>query len=192
MLQLGVCTFWPPSSNLPSPCPLPLVTTSLILACVCVCVFKVLHVSEITQWGLCTIFSGKQGFELASLIWQVVGQGPEMYNSMFGDPNPVKNMHWILWSGEVTSFALSMRGARGCALYSSVPVRRAVEAPGWLCEAFWLLVSAQVMISRFVGSGFAWGSKQTVWSLLGNLCLCPSAAHSLCLSQNKINFKQIK
>ena len=55
------------------------------------------------------------------------------------------------------------------------------------------LVSAQIMISRFVSLSTTSGSVLSVWSLLEilslplSLSLCPSAAHSLCLSLSKIN-----
>ena len=60
--------------------------------------------------------------------------------------------------------------------------------PGWLRElSTQLLVSAQVTISWFVGSGPMSGSVMTVWGLLE--ILSPSAppplVHSLSLSQNK-------
>ena len=53
-----------------------------------------------------------------------------------------------------------------------------------------LLISAQVMVSRFVRSSPASGSMLTAWSLLGilsvPLSLCPSLARIfLFLSQNK-------
>ena len=60
---------------------------------------------------------------------------------------------------------------------------------GWLS---WLsiLTSAQVMISRFVGSSRLLGSALTAQSLLGvlslSLSLCPSPALSLSLKINKL------
>ena len=74
------------------------------------------------------------------------------------------------------------------------------RVPGWLRQlSIRLSVSAQVMISRFVGSSPASGFALTVPSLLrilSLLFLCPSPcspghAHGLPLSQNKwINFKK--
>ena len=60
-------------------------------------------------------------------------------------------------------------------------------APGWLSWlSVQLLISAQVMISRFVSSSPTLGSVLTVQSLLGILALpfCPSPP-MLSLSQNK-------
>ena len=51
--------------------------------------------------------------------------------------------------------------------------------PGWLSQlSIRLLISAQVMISRFVGSSPTLGSALTVWSPLGTLSL----SLSLCLA----------
>ena len=76
---------------------------------------------------------------------------------------------------------------------SEVPRLRLVkskwtEASGGLSRlSVWLLVSAQVMISRFVSSSPASGSALTVWSPLGipsvSLSLRPAPAHSLSLSE---------
>ena len=64
--------------------------------------------------------------------------------------------------------------------------------PGWLSRSsVQLLVSGQVMISRFVGSSSASGSALTGWSLLRILSPLLSLSLSLpglcclCLSQNK-------
>ena len=65
-------------------------------------------------------------------------------------------------------------------------------APGCLHQlSIWLLVSAQVMISQFMGLSPVLGSALTVWSLLENsLSLFPLLSPSLpllarSLSQNK-------
>ena len=67
-----------------------------------------------------------------------------------------------------------------------------VGAPGWLSLlSFRLLLSAQVMISRFVRSSPASGSVLTLQSLVGILSPPLSAPHqlmcSVTLSQNKRN-----
>ena len=60
-------------------------------------------------------------------------------------------------------------------------------APGWLVQlSARLLISAQVMISRFVGSSPASSSVPTVRSLLGILSLCPSTTHAFSLKINKL------
>ena len=57
-------------------------------------------------------------------------------------------------------------------------------APGWPSQlSVQLLISAQVMISWFMGSGLAWGSVLTVWSLRGTF---------LSLSLSKITVKKLK
>ena len=67
----------------------------------------------------------------------------------------------------------------------------ATGAPGWLRQlSVQLLISAQVMISRFVSLRPALGSVLTVWSCMGfpvSLPLCPSPAHAPSLSQSQIN-----
>ena len=66
-------------------------------------------------------------------------------------------------------------------------------ARGWLCQlSVPLLMLAQVVIPRLVGSSPASGSVLTAWSLLGifslSLSLCPSPGHTLSLSVSlKIN-----
>ena len=73
--------------------------------------------------------------------------------------------------------------------------------PGWLNRlSVWLLVSAQVMISWFMGLSPSSGSVITAWSLLGilsfslSLSLCPSPAYalSLSLSLKKNTFFKVK
>ena len=60
-------------------------------------------------------------------------------------------------------------------------------APGWLSPlSFWCLISAQVMISQFLGSRPASGSELTVWNLLGILSR-PLAAPPHHLLSLKIN-----
>ena len=50
--------------------------------------------------------------------------------------------------------------------------RQMLGASGWLSRlSIRLLMSAQVMISWFVGSSPAWGTALTAWSLLGILSL---------------------
>ena len=52
--------------------------------------------------------------------------------------------------------------------------------PGWLGHlSVWLLISAQVMMSRFMGFSPGSGSGLTVWSLLGILCLSSLFARPL-------------
>ena len=75
-------------------------------------------------------------------------------------------------------------------------------APGWLSWlSIELWISAQVMISWFVGSSPASGCSLTVWSLVGILSLLLSLPLPPCLSlslslylkiNNKTNFKKIK
>ena len=60
--------------------------------------------------------------------------------------------------------------------------------PGWLSWlSIRLLVSAQVVISLFVGSSPVSGSALTIWNLLGilSLSISLSVSLSLSLSQNK-------
>ena len=65
--------------------------------------------------------------------------------------------------------------------------------PGWLHQlGVQLLVSAQVMVLRFVSSSPTWGSVLTVWSLLGILSLPVSLPlPALCLKINRF-FKKLK
>ena len=63
-------------------------------------------------------------------------------------------------------------------------------APGWLnWLSVHLLISAQVMISKFVSSSPASGSVLAVWSLLKSLSLSLSLSFSLSLSK-QINIKK--
>ena len=60
------------------------------------------------------------------------------------------------------------------------------EVPGWLSQLdVRLLVSAQVMISQFVGLSPASGSVLTAWDLLGILSLSAAPSLMFSLSQNK-------
>ena len=66
----------------------------------------------------------------------------------------------------------------------------ALGTPGWLSRLnTLLLISTQVMISRFMSSSPTLGSARSAQSLLGilslSLSVCPSSALSLLLSQNK-------
>ena len=78
-------------------------------------------------------------------------------------------------SGDLTHRDLTEKAPRG--------------APGWLSQfSVWLLVLAQVMISRFMGSSSALGSVLAARSLLGilslpvSLPLCSSLAQAFSLS----------
>ena len=74
-------------------------------------------------------------------------------------------------------------------IFISTLSNKSTGVPGGLCLlSVWPLVSAQVMISRFVGSNPASGSAQTVQSLLGislspSLSAPPQLARSLSLSR---------
>ena len=67
-------------------------------------------------------------------------------------------------------------------------------APGWLSQLnVQLLISAQVMISRLMGSSPASGSSLAVQNLLGILSLCsPSVPPSLILSLSQTQLKKTK
>ena len=69
-----------------------------------------------------------------------------------------------------------------------VVLKICLGVPGGLSQlSVWLLTSAQVMISRFIGLSPALGSALTVWSLLGILSssLWPSPVLLHTLFQNK-------
>ena len=76
------------------------------------------------------------------------------------------------------------------------PVFKSAGSGGsWVAQSVKRLTSAQVMISRFVGSSPASGSVLTVRSMLGILSLSlphPLLACSLCVSQNKLKEKKEK
>ena len=66
-------------------------------------------------------------------------------------------------------------------------------ALGWLSGLnIQLLVSAQVVISQFMGSSPASGSVPTAWSLLGILSLPPSLSVSLCPSPSHVFTPSLK
>ena len=61
------------------------------------------------------------------------------------------------------------------------------EAPGWLSQlSIWVSISAQVMISQFVGSSPVLGSALTAWSLCGIMSLSLPLSYMLSLSLSKI------
>ena len=58
-------------------------------------------------------------------------------------------------------------------IYKIQKYKEEIGVPGWLNRlSIWLLLSAQVMISRFVSSSPGSGSALTMWSLRGILSLC--------------------
>ena len=120
-----------------------------------------------------------------------------------------KKQLWVCtFSSLLVGYSSSNATQRGTEFYSSkdciaLKKKKYIGAPGWLSQLrLWLLVSAQVMISRFMGSSPVSGSVLSVWSLLGilslsvslslSLSLCSSPAHVHTLSQNKkINTKKV-
>ena len=75
-------------------------------------------------------------------------------------------------------------------IYQVANEKECVGAPGWFSRSNGqLLISAQVMISRFVSLSPVSGSVLTAWSLLGSLSLPFSLPlpYSLALSLSKIN-----
>ena len=76
-----------------------------------------------------------------------------------------------------------------CSLWTTVKI--GIGFPGWLSQLnVWLLISAQVMISQFMGLSPMCGSVLTTWSLLRILSLLPTLSaplptctHALFISQ---------
>ena len=70
-------------------------------------------------------------------------------------------------------------------------------AGAWVAQSVERPTSPQVMISRFMGSSPVSGSVLTAQSLQPALdsvspSLCPSPAHTMCVSLSKINIKKKK